>query len=82
MYSIEIRIQGKIDSNWSDWFEDLTIHADESGNTLLSGQLPDRSAIYGVLSRLGSLGITLNSVNCQELQRCRPGPEKWAEEDQ
>ncbi len=30
------------------------------------GDLPDKSAVYGVISRLSSLGVTLVSVCCQE----------------
>lgn len=34
--------------------------------TLLRGCLPDMSAVYGVISRLGSLVIPLISVTCIE----------------
>ena len=34
--------------------------------TLLSGHLPDMAAVYGVISRLGSLVIPLISVMCIE----------------
>jgi hypothetical protein len=66
MFNTEILIKGKIDPTWSDWFEDLQIQPRPSGDTLLTGCLPDRSAVYGVISRLGSLGMTMLSFNCQE----------------
>ena len=40
---------------------------EESGDeTILRGKLPDMSAVYGVISRLGSLVIPLVSVTCNE----------------
>ena len=32
----EIRIDGHLDREWSDWFEGLTITPEEDGTTLLS----------------------------------------------
>ncbi len=66
MYHTEIHIKGKLNSSWSEWFEDLQILPAGSGETILCGDLPDRSAVYGVLSRLGSLDIPLVSVLCEE----------------
>ena len=34
--------------------------------TVLRGNLPDMAAVYGVISRLGSLVIPLVSVTCRE----------------
>ena len=65
MYRTEIRVKGKINPNWSDWFGELHLQED-CGETMLRGQLPDMAAIYGVISRLGSLVIPLISVNCHE----------------
>ncbi len=66
MFHTEIHIKGKLDPNWSDWFEDMKVLEEPAGDTLLCGDLPDKSAVYGVISRLGSLGITLISVTCRE----------------
>ncbi len=66
MFYTEISIKGKLDSDWSDWFEGMQLRVEPTGETILSGHLPDRSAVYGVLSRLSSLGITLVHVICRE----------------
>jgi hypothetical protein len=66
MYHTEIHIKGKLHPSWSDWFDELQIRANFSGDTILYGNLPDKSAVYGVLSRLSSLGMTLVSVTCHE----------------
>jgi hypothetical protein len=72
MFHTEILIKGKLDPSWSDWFEAMQVHSSLSGDTLLCGNLPDKSAVYGVISRLSSLGITLISVNCQEENETGP----------
>ena len=63
---IEIHIQGNIDPQWSEWFQGLSIRPVSTHETVLSGQLEDKSAVYGVLSRMSSLSLTLISVHCQE----------------
>lgn len=62
MLYVEIRIAGNLDAQWSDWFEGLEIESQITGGTTLSGCLPDQSAVFGVITRLASLGITLDSV--------------------
>ena len=67
MYQTEIHVKGKINPNWADWFGEL--HMQEScckDETVLRGKLPDMAAVYGVISRLGSLVIPLVSVICFE----------------
>jgi len=64
MYHTEIHVRGKIDPNWSDWFGEMQIKETLSDETILIGQLPDMAAIYGVISRLGSLVLPLLSVVC------------------
>lgn len=64
MYHTEIHVRGKIDPTWSDWFEELQIEETPGDETILIGQLPDMSAVYGVISRLGSLVLPLISVTC------------------
>ncbi len=66
MYQTEIRVKGKINPNWSDWFGELQMQESTCDETILLGKLPDMAAVYGVISRLGSLVIPLVSVNCIE----------------
>jgi hypothetical protein len=54
-----IRIGGHLDPTWSDWFDDLAITQEDDGATTLSGPLVDQAALYGLLSRLRDLGVTL-----------------------
>jgi len=66
MYHTEIRVKGKINPTWSDWFGELQVQESSSDETILMGELPDMAAVYGVISRLGSLVIPLVSVVCVE----------------
>ena len=68
---IEIRIKGQIDEHWSAWFEDLEItHDAEQDETLLSGEVLDQAALYGVLAKLRDLGLALLSVQvaCSQVE--------------
>ena len=38
----KIRIKGQLDSQWTDWFEGLTITLDDNGDTLITGRLSTR----------------------------------------
>ena len=51
---------------WSDWFQELRFQAGKDDETILYRDLPDMAAIYGVISRLGSLTIKLISVSYKE----------------
>ena len=57
-----IRIAGRLDPSWSEWLGDLTITPLETGDTLLSGLLPDQAGLYGVLNRLRDMNVELVSV--------------------
>jgi hypothetical protein len=59
---IEIHFKGSLDASWSDWFQGLQIQSISADETCLSGEVADNSAIYGVLSRMSSLGLALISV--------------------
>jgi hypothetical protein len=61
-HNYEIRVAGHLGSSLSQTFEGLaTRHA--NGDTILSGNLVDQAALYGVLMKLRDLGLELISVN-------------------
>ena len=57
-----ITIEGHLDLNWSDWFDNMTISYDEQGNTVLTGPVIDQPALHGILDRIQNLNLTLISV--------------------
>jgi hypothetical protein len=56
-----IRIQGAIDSSWSDWFGGFTI-TPQNGETLLEGEARDQAALHGILAKINELGLSIISV--------------------
>jgi hypothetical protein len=59
----EIRVEGHLSERWSDWFEGLKIHNEPEGETVLSGSFVDQPALFGTLSKIHALNLTLISVN-------------------
>jgi hypothetical protein len=59
----EIRVEGHLTDRWSEWFEGLAIHNDSKGETTLSGLITDQSALFGVLTKIHALNLTLISIN-------------------
>jgi hypothetical protein len=58
----EIRLQGRLDDRWAEWFDGMTIEPAPHGITILRGHIVDQAALHGVLARLRDLGIPLISV--------------------
>ncbi len=59
----QIRLKGHLGSEWTDWFEGLTITLEEDGETLLTGPVIDQAALHGLLKKIRDLGMPLISVN-------------------
>lgn len=58
----QIVVKGHLDSEWSDWFEGLTIALLDNGETILSGPVVDQAALHGVLIKIRDLGLPLLSL--------------------
>jgi hypothetical protein len=58
----EICVEGHLTERWSEWFDELTIHNETSGETVLSGAFIDQAALFGTLTKIHSLNLTLVSV--------------------
>ncbi len=54
-----IRVKGRLDLRWADWFEGFALTSQENGETLLSGTVADQAALHGVLDKINNLGMTL-----------------------
>ena len=65
---VEIRVKGQVDEHWSHWFEDLTVTHTEQDETILTGEVVDQAALYGLVAKLRDLGLPLISVNSVEVE--------------
>jgi hypothetical protein len=61
-YFYEIRVEGLITDRLSDWFDGLAIRNEPGGETVLSGQISDQSALFGVLNKVHALHLILVNV--------------------
>ncbi len=59
----EIKIQGHLDTKWSEWLYGLTITHECDGATTLCGPLPDQMVLHSVLDRIRDMNLALISVN-------------------
>jgi len=64
----EIKVEGHLGRQWTDWFGGLTISLQDSGDTLLTGPVADQAALHGLLKKVRDLGMPLLSVT-----RVKPG---------
>lgn len=62
-YHYEIRVEGHLTDRWTGWFEGLAIQNESEDETTLSGILCDQAALFGILSKIHALNLTLVSVN-------------------
>ena len=58
----EIIVKEHLDIDWSEWFEGLTIVHNDNGETMLSGQIRDQAALFGIIAKVRDLGLSLISV--------------------
>jgi len=68
MYTI--KVQGRLDADWSVWFDGLTVTVAnrDAGPavTTLTGPVVDQTALHGLLARIRDLGLPLLLVQCLE----------------
>ena len=59
----QIRLEGHLGGQWTEWFDGLTITLEDNGDTILTGPVIDQAALHGLLKKVRDLGMPLLSVN-------------------
>jgi hypothetical protein len=57
-----LTVKGHLGSEWSEWFDGLSITIADNGETVLTGPVVDQTALHGVLIKLRDLGLPLLSL--------------------
>jgi len=58
----EIRVEGHLATDWSDWFDGLAIRQAATGETVLAGEM-DQATLHGILAKIRDLGLVLVAVD-------------------
>ena len=58
---LEIKVKGKLDESWAEWFEGMDI-INEGESTILSGEKKDDAFVHGILNKIRDLNLELISV--------------------
>jgi glycyl-tRNA synthetase alpha subunit len=62
-----IRIKNNISPGWEAWFDGMEISHTDHGETVLTGELVDQAAVYGLLEKIHSLNLCLLSIQQVDL---------------
>jgi hypothetical protein len=63
--NVKIVLQDDLSESWTVWFEGMSMEKTEDNITCLSGEIPDQSALYGLLERIRDLNLHLVCVQVQ-----------------
>lgn len=59
----QIRIKELLDDQWAEWFSPLVIQNEPTGGTSLTGPVRDQAELFGLLTKVSDLNLTLVAVN-------------------
>jgi hypothetical protein len=66
MQYFEIRLKGRLDESWADWFDDFVISYEGIDVMVLSGTVRDQPALFGLLLKIRDLGLVLISIRSKD----------------
>lgn len=66
LISYIICLRGKLDTELASWFPELSLTDEADEETWLVGELPDQSALLGILFRIHNLNLKILSVEMQK----------------
>ncbi len=60
--SYQIRVQGHLPYSWSEWFGGFEINTRPNGESVMTGEITDQTALHSLLERIRDIGLTLIEV--------------------
>lgn len=63
MQRVEICVESRLDPLWIDWLDGFSLSYAGQNETILTGEVTDQAALYGLIAKLRDLGVKLLSVN-------------------
>ena len=70
---VSIYVKGHLDPSWGEWLEGLQIAHEPNGTSRLFGTLQDQPALYGVLTKMSHLGLSLLAFDSSDLPQDTKG---------
>jgi hypothetical protein len=79
----QIRVQGRLDEHWSDWFNGMTIvcenERDSPSITTLTIAAADQAKLRGILSKIWDLNLAVISVAQIEPEKNKRDSQSYVE---
>ena len=66
-WHIQVRSAAHLDCWIKDYFDRLTVSHQRDGTTIITGELVDLSAVYGLILKLRDAGVDLLSLQAKRL---------------
>jgi len=63
----QIRVKGLLGSQWSEWFDGLTVLPAGDDETILRGTIVDQAALHGLIGKVRNLALPLLAITREEL---------------
>jgi ABC-2 type transport system ATP-binding protein len=63
----QIWVKGQLGSQWSEWFDGLTVLPAGGDETILRGTIVDQAALHGLIGKVRDLALPLLAVRREEL---------------
>ena len=58
MQQVEIRVEGHLDPTWAEWLDGFNLAHTGQDETILTGEVQDQAALYGLIAKLRDLGLS------------------------
>jgi hypothetical protein len=69
MQFVTIKIKGKLDESWAEWFEGFELTCQEPDETILTGLVKDQAAFYGLIGKLRDLGLHMLEITSMDASK-------------